>query len=358
MKQLQAEARMLVMTKHVYRSLIAFGFLAAINSAAFADGDDSFYKGKSLSIQVGYAPGGGYDLNTRLVARRFGAHVPGNPTVVVENMPGAGSMKLANYIYNVAPKDGTVLGVFAASIALEPLFKNPQANYDTNKFSWIGSLTRDTPSCGVWNGAGEGIKTLADLSTAKHDVLFGSSAPSATTSQHAFVLKNMLGAHLRVIHGYPSTSDIKLALQRGELTATCGLLASTVQSTFMDEYKSGVLKIIVQFGTTKKVPLFGNAAWIYDAAKTDDDKRVLDFIFKQAELARPLAAPPNVPKARVEALRKAMLDTMKDPDFIADAAKMGVEPEPVSGEETAEVFASYFKMSDADIKRGLALMAE
>jgi tripartite-type tricarboxylate transporter receptor subunit TctC len=349
---------MSAIAKYIFGSLIVLGSIAITHSPAVAAGEETFYRGKSISIQVGYAPGGGYDLNTRLFARRFGSHIPGNPTVIVENMPGAGSMKLANYIYNVAPKDGTVLGVFAASVALEPLFKDSQANYDTNRFSWIGSLTRDAPSCGVWKGAGQGIKTLADLSTAKTDVLFGSSAPSATTSQHAFVLKNLLGAHLRVIHGYPSTSDIKLALQRGELTATCGLLASTVQSTFMDEYKSGILKIIVQFGTTGHIPLFGDATWIYDTVKSDDDKRVLDFIFKQAELARPLAAPPNLPKARVEALRTAMLDTMKDPAFIADAAKLGIDLEPVSGEETAAVFSSYFKMSDADIKRGLALMAE
>lgn len=344
--------------QYLFKSLIAFGLTAAASSAAMAAGDDNFYQGKNLSIQIGYAPGGGYDLNTRIFARRFGAHIPGNPNILVENMPGAGSMKVANYLYSVAAKDGTVLGVFAASVALEPLFKNPQANYDTNKLSWIGSLTRDTPSCGVWKGAGQGIKTLADLTTAKNDVLFGSSSPTATTSQHAFVLKNFIGAHLRVIHGYPSTSDIKLALQRGELTATCGLLASTVQSTFMEEYKSGILKIIVQFGTTERVPLFGDATRIYDLAKNDDDRRVFDFIFKQAELARPLAAPPGVPKERVETLRRAMLDTMKDPALIADAAKIGVEFEPVSGEETAGIFASYFKMSDADIKRGLALMAE
>jgi tripartite-type tricarboxylate transporter receptor subunit TctC len=338
--------------------LTAFVIACAITLVSQPVRSDDFLRGKTLTLQIGYPSGGGYDLNTRIFARHYGRHLPGNPTIVVANMPGAGSMKLANYLYSVAPKDGTMLGVFAASVALEPLFGNQQATYDTNKFSWIGSLTRDTPSCGVWKGAGQGIQTLVDLSNAKKDVLFGSSSPTATTSQHAFLLKKFAGAHLRVIHGYPSTSDIKLALERGELTGTCGLLASTVRSTFMEEYKSGVLKIIVQFGTTERVPLFGDATWIYDVAKNDDDRRVLDFIFKQAELARPLAAPPAVPKDRVETLRTAMLETMKDPQLIADAAKIGVEFEPVSGDETAAVFASYYKMSDADIKRGLALMAE
>ena len=333
------------------------GVISALGTmqCARADNDDGFYGGRTITILVGAGPGGGYDLNTRIFARHFGKSIAGNPSIVVQNMPGASGLALANFIYNVAPKDGTSLGVFAASVALEPVFGNAAAKFDTRQFQWIGSLERDTPSCGIWNGAGQGLKSLADLVGAKQEVLFGSTSPSATTSQHALLLKNLLGAPVRVIYGYKGTNDVKLAMEKGELHATCGLLQSTVKSTFLHEYQSGVLDIVVQFGPERREPFFKEAVRVHEIANTDDDRQVLDIIFKQAQLARPMAAPPEAPPQRVSRLRSAMLATMKDPQLIADGAKIKVEYAPVSGEETAKIFASYYAIPKEQIARSLVL---
>jgi len=340
--------------RHLPSLAAAFCLLMAVLGPA-AEADD-FFKGKTITILIGAGVGGGYDTNTRLFARFFGRHVPGQPTIVPQNMPGAGGLTLANTLYNVSPKDGTALGVFAASIALDPVFGNIAANYDTKKFQWIGSLERDTPSCGVWKGAGQNIKTLDDLVAAKRTVLFGSTGPSATTSQHALLLKNYLGAPVKVIYGYQGTNDVKLAMERDELQATCGMLESTVRGAFLKEFESGDLKIFVQFGPDHAVPFFGDATRLYDRMKRPEDRQTLDVIFRQAELARPLAAPPGVPADRIAMLRQAMIETLSDPELVADAARVRVEFHPVSGEETQRIFASYYDIPKPMIQRALDMI--
>ncbi len=318
---------------------------------ARADSVADFYKGKDLTIQIGYGSGGGYDTTTRLFAQYFGKHIPGHPNVVVQNMPGAGSMLVANALYTTAPKDGSVLGVFASSTALEPLFGNKKALYDPRKYEWIGSLHRDIASCGVWKGAGQGIKTLPDLINARRMVVFGSTSPTAITSQHPLFLKHMLHANLKVVYGYKGTKDVSLAMMRGEVDGSCGMFESSVRSAFDQYVKSGELKIIVQFGRDRQVSYFKDATKMYDLLKTEDQKKVADVIFRQTELARPLAAPPGTPKDRVAALRKAMLDTIKDPAMVADAKKRQVDFDPVPGEEAAAIFASFYQTPPALIKQ-------
>lgn len=316
-----------------------------------ADPVADFYKGKKLTILIGYGAGGGYDTTTRIVARHLGKHIPGNPTIVPQNMPGAGSMKVANYVYNAAPKDGTVLGVFASSTALEPLFGNTKAKYDPRKFAWIGSMHRDIASCGVWKGAGQNIRTLPDLIKAKKTVLFGSTSPAAITSQHPLFLKNVLGANVKIIYGYKGTKAVSIAMQRGEVNAMCGMFESSVRSAFDQHIKSGELKVIVQFGRDRKVPYFGDATQMYTMLKSDADRKVADVIFRQTELARPLAAPPGTPADRVAALRKALLDTMKDPGLLADAKRLKIQFNPVSGEETVQIFSDFYNTPPDLVKR-------
>jgi tripartite-type tricarboxylate transporter receptor subunit TctC len=324
---------------------------AAAIPQAQADAVADFYKGKELTINVGYGAGGGYDTTVRLFARHFGKHIPGNPTVVVQNMPGAGSMVAANHAFNIAPKDGSVLAVFASSTAMEPLFGNKQARYDPRKFEWVGSLHRDIASCALWKGAGQGIKSLPELINAKRTVLFGSTSPTAITSQHPLFLKNMLGANLRVIYGYKGTKDVSLAMQRGEVDGSCGMFESSVRSAYDQHIQAGELKIVVQFGRDRTVPYFGDATQMYTLLKTEDQKKVADVIFRQTELARPLAAPPGTPADRVAALRKAMLDTLKDPAMIADASKLQVDYDPVAGEETTQMFANFYNTPPALVEQ-------
>lgn len=329
---------------------IAGVLLLAAASAAVADPVADFYKGNTITIQVGYGAGGGYDTTARMFARHFSKHIPGNPVIVIQNVPGAGSMNVANAIATIAPKDGSVLGVFASSTALEPLFGNDKARYDPRKFEWIGSLHRDIASCGVWKGAGQDIKTLPDLIKAKKTVVFGSTSPAAITSQHPLFLKNVLGANLKVVYGYKGTKGVSLAMQRGEVDGSCGMFESSVRSAYETHVKAGEFKIVTQFGR-KKVPYFGDATRVYDLLKSEDDKKIADVIFRQTELARPLAAPPGTPKDRVAALRKAMLATFKDPGMIADAKKVQVDFDPVPGEEAVQMFADFYNTPPALVKK-------
>jgi tripartite-type tricarboxylate transporter receptor subunit TctC len=335
------------MIRHKFRWASCAVLAPLMLAPAHADDVAKFYAGKEISILVGFGAGGGYDTTTRLFAQHFGKHIPGKPNVVVQNMPGAGSMKVALNVFSVAPKDGTVLGVFASSTALEPLFGNKAATFDPRQYEWIGSLHRDIASCGVWKGAGQGIRSLPDLIAAKKTVTFGSTSPTAITAQHPLFLKNMLGANIRVIFGYKGTKDVSLAMMRGEVDGSCGMFESSVRSSYEQHIKAGEFKIVTQFGRDRAVEYFGDATRLYDMLKTDEQKQIADVIFRQTELARPLAAPPGTPKERIAALRKAMLDTFKDPELIADAKRRSVEFDPVPGDETTQMFAAFYNTPPA-----------
>jgi tripartite-type tricarboxylate transporter receptor subunit TctC len=322
-------------------------------SQAQADPVADFYKGNQLSIVVGYGTGGGYDTYTRLLARHLSRHVPGHPTIVIQNMPGAGSLRAANYLANVAPKDGSMLGVFSAPTALEPLFGNAQAQFETVKFAWIGNMFRDTAACGTWRNSG--INSLKDVIEAKTAVAFGATGPGSYGNQHALVLKSMLDANLKVVTGYKGIKEVGLALERGEVQAACALALSTSKATFDRNVKSGELKYLVQFGK-KNVGYFGDAVNFYSLLKTDEERRVADLFFGQSEIARPLIGPPGLSAAFTAALRRAMAAALQDPALLADAAKIGIDIEPVSGEETAQSFAEFYKTPPAVVSKAKAIM--
>ena len=328
---------------------------------ARADEVADFYTGKQLKILIGYGAGGGYDTVTRIMGKHLSKHIPGNPTIVPQNMPGAGSMKVANFLYNVAPKDGATLGVFASSTALEPLFGNKNAKFDARKYQWIGSMHQDTASLAIWEGGGQGIKTLDDLLEMKKKgtlktVIFGSTSPAAITSQHPLVLKNYFDLPIKIIYGYKGTKGISLAMQRGEVHASGGMFESSVKGAFRGLVESGKLKIMVQFGPDKAVPYFGDATRLYDRLKKPEDRQLMDVIFRQTQLARPLAAPPGTPKARVAALRKAMLDTLKDPALMADAKRARIEFAPLSGDEAQALIEKFYSTPPALVEQAMALI--
>jgi tripartite-type tricarboxylate transporter receptor subunit TctC len=336
----------------------ALAVLVAAAPAAQADAVADYFKNKNLRILIGYGAGGGYDTTTRIFARHFSKHLPGNPTIVPQNMPGAGSMKVANFIFNAAPKDGLTIGVFASSTALEPLFGNKSAKFVTSKFNWLGSMHQDTASCTVWKGAGQNIRTLDDLLAAKKPVLFGSTSPAAITSQHALVLKNYLGAPVKVIYGYKGTKGASLALQKGEITGLCGMFESSVKGAFSQLIEAGDLKVFVQFGPDRAVPYFGDATRLYSKLKSEADRPVLDLIYRQTQLARPMAAPPGVPADRVAALRKAFMATLTDPVLVADAAKRKIEFNPLSAEEAIALFAKFEATPEPLIRKAAALIGK
>jgi tripartite-type tricarboxylate transporter receptor subunit TctC len=316
-------------------------FTAVAADQARADAIADFYKGKQINIIVGYGPGGGYDVYTRLLIRHMPRHVPGNPTMVVQNMPGAGSLRAANFVANAAARDGLTLGVIGAPAALEPMFGNNDAKFEAGGFAWLGNMIRDTAACGTWHNSG--ITSLDQIINAKTEVVFGASGAGSYGNQHSQILKQMLGAKLRVITGFTGIKDIGLALERGEVQAACALALSTAKATFDGNVKRGELKFLVQFGKNQDVPYFGGAPNFYKMIKTDEQRQIADLFFGQSEIARPLIGPAGMPPAIVAALRKAMADAVADKAFLAEAEKAGLDIDFVSGEETAQSFADFQK---------------
>lgn len=333
-----------------------FAVLAGLAPAAQADSISDFYKGKTITLHVGFGAGGGYDTTTRLVARHLPKHIPGKPSVVVANMPGAGSMRVANYIYSVAPKDGTVLGVAAATMMLEPLFGNKNAKFNPQKFEWIGSMHNDTNSCAVWKGAQVGIKTLDDLIKAKKTIVFGSLSPETETTRFPMFLKHVAKAPIKVVHGYRGTKPIMLAAQKGEVDATCGMYESSVKTAYKSELASGDLKIVFHVNLDKdKIATFVDAAGVRQFLKTDEMKKIGEILFRPTSITRPIMAPPGTPADRVVALRKALMDTMKDPGTVADGKKLEIDFEPMEGKRIAEIMKGFEDTPKELIQKALAI---
>jgi tripartite-type tricarboxylate transporter receptor subunit TctC len=307
---------------------------------AKADSVSDFYAGKTLSLLAGFPPGGGYDTYARVLARHYGKLIPGHPAVVPSNMPGAGSLLAANYLYAKAPSDGLTLAMFAAAAAMEPLLGNTSARFDAARFSWIGSMSQEIAYCGVWQTPGA-ARTFDEMMT--KETIFGGGATASINFQHPMVLKNVLGANIRVIPGYPGSRELNLAMHRGEVNGVCGLYVSTIKSSFLDEVAGGQLKPVIQMGN-KRSNEYGNVPSVFDHARNDMDRAVLDVHFKQLLLGRALAGPPGIPADRLKALRDALAATMKDKDFLAEAGKIGLDIDPASAQEVVELlvrFAAY-----------------
>jgi tripartite-type tricarboxylate transporter receptor subunit TctC len=317
---------------------------AAAPSAA-ADVAD-FYKGKTVTVLVGYPGSSGYTFYNRTLARHIGAHVPGKPNAISQNMPGAASMTAANWIYNVAPRDGTLIGMFAAAVTIDGLFGNSAAKFDATKFTWIGNMDRSVGTCSVWHTSG--IKRFDDLLT--RAALFGGTGPAAGITQHALALKNLFGARIKVIPGYGGGQDIVLAMERGEVQGQCAVPVSTLKTEWADKVARKEIIPIIHDSMTPSDELSGVPS-VYDYAKNDDDRRVLDLVFGWHVLGRPVAGPPGLPAERADALRAAFLETMKDPAFLAEAEKQHLDIKPSSGDEVAAIIARFFASPASVIER-------
>ncbi len=304
--------------------------LATLSTAAYAETATDFYKGKTVTILIGFPPGGGYDANGRTLARHIGRFIPGSPNVVASNMPGAGSLTAANHTFNQAPQDGTTFTIFASSAALDPLLGNKAARFDASRFGWIGSMAQEVAYCGVWQGPGAASSWKEVM---EKETIFGGGAAAAITFQHPMILKNVLGASkMKVVSGYPGTRDVNLAMNRGEVNGSCGLFGSSIMSQWRKEVESGQIKLVIQMGFTKSKQ-FGDIPSVFDFAKTDEERQILEIHFHQQLLSRPFAFPPNVPAERLKAMREAFMATMKDKDFLAESEKIGLDIDPVTGEE-------------------------
>jgi tripartite-type tricarboxylate transporter receptor subunit TctC len=323
---------------------------AAIPTAAMAQLASEPFKGQTINIVVGYGPGGGYDTYARALARHYGRFIPGVPAVVPKNMPGAGSLRAANYIFNLAPRDGTELGAWAASTVMEPLMGNDQAKFDAARFSWVGSMNQDISFCGLWVHPG-GPQSFADM--LQVETVFGSAGQASISYQHPLILKNVLGAKVNVITGYAGTREVNLAMQRGEVHGACGLFLSSIKSQYLSDVQEGRLKLIIQMGP-KMTGIFGPVPSVFDFAKSDEERRVLELHFKQILLGRPIAAPPDVPPGILDTLRSAFMRTMRDAEFLEDARKVNIDIDPVSGAEVEGLLRQFANYPTAIIRKARA----
>jgi tripartite-type tricarboxylate transporter receptor subunit TctC len=330
--------------------LAAIAASFTFSSVATADVAE-FYKGKRVALYVGNHPGGGYDAYTRLLARSIGNHIPGKPGTVVRNMPGAAGVRLANYLYNSAKKDGTEMGVFASSSAFAPLFGNKKAKFEIDKYTWIGNIDQTTGTCTAWHTSG--FKTFDDL--LKRTAVFGATGPSGVNSEHPRGFNALIGTQVKVIHGYAGSTGVLLAMKRGEVQGGCGFALSSLKARRRDEWKSGKLVILVQTGF-KKHPDLAGVPHIYDYVKNDDDKKVLDLIYGRHILGRPLAAPPGIPADRAKALRAAFMATMKDPEFVKGAEKQHLPIEPWDGEQVHKIINQFLNYPPAVIQKARTAM--
>jgi len=328
------------MRKHWLSTLIgivgmAFALLA---TPASADAVSDFYSGKTVTIYVGYSPGGGYDTYARTVARHIGKHIPSNPSVIVKNRPGAGSMLLTNELYNILPKDGTAIGIIGRGLPMEPLFGTEEAKYDPAKFNWIGSANNEVSVCVSWHTSK--VKKWEDLLTTP--LIVGGTGPGADTDTFPRVMNNVLGTKLKLVTGYPGGNDVLLAMERGEVEGRCGYSWSSAKARKADWLAEGKLNILVQMSTGKHEDL-ADVPLIMDLATSEEDKAALELIYARQEFGRPFLAPPDVPADRVEALQAAFMATMKDPEFLEDAKKQDLEINPVSGKRVGELIAKIYK---------------
>jgi tripartite-type tricarboxylate transporter receptor subunit TctC len=325
--------------------------LACVPALARAESVEDFYKHKTIELYVGYSVGGGYDLYARTLARHIGKYIPGNPLVVPKNMEGAGSLRLANWLYRVAPKDGTVIGTIGRGTAFDPVLGEPGALFDGTKFTWIGSANNEVSVCVAWHSAG--IASFDDLRAKVLTV--GGTGASADTDQFPRILNGVLGTKMRVIDGYPGGNDVVLAMERGEVQGRCGWSLSSLKAThqaWLDDHKIDILMQLTLASHTE----LANVPVIENLATTDEQRKILKLVFARQTMGRPYLAPPGVPADRAAALRQAFMQTMQDKDFLADAEKAQLEITPVAGDKVQDLVKEVYDTPPEIAKRTAELL--
>ena len=338
-----------------FRFAGSFGWavaLLACSLPAHADAVADFYKGKTVTMLVGYTAGGGYDIYARLVADHMSKHVPGNPTFIVQNMSGAGSLKAANYLYNVAPKDGTYMGTIGRGLAMEPLVGTSETQYDARKFLWLGSGTDELSVCALFENSQ--VKNWEDAKSIPFTVAGEGSGSDPDT--FAKIMKKLFGLKMKLVSGYPGGAEMTLAIERGEVDGRCGWSWSSIKSTrphWVKEKRVRVLTVL----SNHRYPEMPDVPAIVELAENEHDREILRLVFARQTLGRPFLAPPGIPADRAAALRKAFDDTMKDPAFIADAGKRTMEVNPVSGEAIDALLKELYATPKAILEETKAIIA-
>jgi len=324
----------------------------ALFYAAPVSAQESFYKDKTVRFVVGYSAGGSFDLYSRMIARHFGKHLPGNPTVIVENMTGAGGIIAANYIFNQAKPDGLVIGAWAAPLILQHIMGNDATKFDGRKFGYLGVPSPYDTLC-TFNKE-SGIKTVEDWAAAKRPLKISSIGPGTSTSDVPKLLKEALGLPLQVVEGYKGGADARIAVESGEVDGYCGSW-QTVKTVWRGAFESGKIRAVL-LATLKPNPDLKDVPLAIKYAKTDQ-ARVLLRIADSAHGAQfPYSVPPGLARERLQLLQKAFLDALKDPELLAEAKKSDLDIDPIDGPTTAKTFAALYEIDPAMAEKLKAIL--
>lgn len=340
-------------------AFLAAGLAAGALPASAADNVADFYKGKQIRMVIGYSAGGGYDIYGRLLAKYMARHIPGNPTIVAQNMDGAGSRVAANWLYNIASKDGTAIGIVAQSTPADQVLNPDGVQFDASKFNWIGNPIVDNNL--MFTLKESGYETIEDVKR-KGGLVCGGTGASSPSITQPLMLNNMLGTKIKIISGYPGGNDVNLAVERGEVNCRGSNSWASTVATLGRWMENQRLQVLVQFGVTadpaiseyqgRKVPT------ILDLATKEEDRKAVNLMVSGVAMGRPFLAPPGLPEERVAALRKAFDETMKDPEFIEECKKGKLDLNPLSGLELQRVAADTVNTSPAIVKRSQELLKQ
>ncbi len=316
-------------------------------SPAHADPIEDFYKGKTVSLIVSSSTGGGYDTLARLLTRFLPRHLPGQPNIVVRNMPGAGGIVATNHLYTLAPKDGTVIGAVQNNTPFEPLFGTKEAQYDPTKFNWLGSPSIETSILTIWHTSP--VNTIQDAM--KTELKMGSSGANSTPSFYGRLLNETLGTKLKLIVGYPGQNDALLAMERGELDGYPSVFYNSLVSTRPSWLPEKKVKLLVQYGA-EKLPQLPDVPFILDLVKNEEDRQLWRAAVGPIATGRPYLLPPGVPADRVAAMRKAFWDAINDKEFLVEQAKASLGADtPRTGEQIQDIIVQSYRSPPAVVER-------
>jgi tripartite-type tricarboxylate transporter receptor subunit TctC len=326
--------------------------MALAPRAASADAVEDFYRGKQVRLILGFATGGGDDSYGRLLAKHMPKYIPGSPQLLIQNQPGAGSLTAANAIYNLAPRDGTTFGMTHRFVPLMPLLGIQGPKFDPQKFTYIGSMNREIGLCIAMKTTG--FKSMDDMKT--REFLGGTTGAGAELTTFYATLQNMLGAKIKVIKGYQSSSQVNIAMERGEVQGRCGVSYSSLKSSKPDWLEENKIDILLQLGL-RKDPELPNVPLLADIVTDDRDHRALQLLLGPSEIGRPFMGPPEMPDDRTAALRKAFMQAAKDSEMTKDAKLQRLDLEPVDGAEMTARVADFYKAPESVVTRTRELVA-
>ena len=321
--------------------------------SALAQSPADFFRGKTLTMLIGYTSGGGYDLYARVLSKHMGRHIPGSPSIVPQNMPGAGSLRVANVLYNTASKDGLTIGMIGRGMAMEPLIGASQPQYDARKFTWLGSGSDQVSLCATWNTSP--VKGWSDMLTTPFTV--GGEGSGSDPDMFAMMIRNLFGVKVRLVSGYPGGNEINLAMERGEVDGRCGWSWSSIKITKPDWVAGKKINLVLQMAL-KKSPELADVPLIMDFAHSERERQILRLILARQQMGWPFLAPPGLPPERAQALRQAFDATMKDAEFLAEAKQRQMDVNPMSAADIDRLVSELYQTPQDVVAAAKAVIAE